>query len=430
MDQCLESCGWISGIIAAIGFGSFGVPIKSIYKLNVDPLVMQTYKTTVCFLTCWFVIFLGEPIRFTPWGIVSGLFWVPGATAGIYGIRNAGLAVSTGTWSAINVITSFCWGIFIFKEEVKSVNGACYAAFVLIIGLVGMSSYSEPPSKKDKLLKESEIPLLLMKSSPAEVKESSSHEKMVEACDITTLTPTNVTKRRINVESQSNYKIDIELDDSKATRLDNDTVLTPEKEPRKDQTAKDTTNINGHELHKDDGVVCCYGIFLSRRNLGIIGAVINGAWGGNNVIPMHYAKAQGFYGAGYLISFSCGAMIVTIAMWILRYLFCLYRARGDTKQAYDSLPSFHFKEMWLQGFLAGSLYSLGNFCTLITVSILGQGVGFSFIQTSMLISGLWGIFYFNEIQGTAIIVKWLLSSLVTVIGILCLSYEHLALNNH
>ena len=83
------------------------------------------------------------------------------------------------------------------------------------------------------------------------------------------------------------------------------------------------------------------------------------------------SRAQGFYGAGYLISFSCGAMIVTIAMWILRYLFCLYRARGDTKQAYDSLPSFHFKEMWLQGFLAGSLYSLGNFCTLITVSILG-----------------------------------------------------------
>jgi len=29
---------------------------------------------------------------------------------------------------------------------------------------------------------------------------------------------------------------------------------------------------------------------LSRRQLGIIGAVINGVWGGNNMIPLHYAR--------------------------------------------------------------------------------------------------------------------------------------------
>lgn len=425
MHQCLESCGWISGIIAALSFGSFGVPIKSISNLNVDPLVMQTYKSVVCFLTCWFVIFLGEPIRFTPWGIISGIFWVPGATAGIYGIRNAGLAISTGTWSAINVITSFSWGIFVFKESVKSVPGACYAALVLIIGLVGMSTYSEPPSKKDKLLKESEIPLLTAENLKPDVIECSSHENQVEACDVI-LTPTSVTKRRINVESQSINKIDIEIDDTKVIRQDIDTVLISDKDTSKDPMAKDMASGSNYELLKDD-VVCCYGIFISRRNLGIIGAVINGAWGGNSVIPMHYAKAQGFDGAGYLVSFSCGSMIVTVAMWILRYLVNLYRAKGDTKQAYDSLPPSHFKEMWLQGFLAGSLYSLGNFCTLITVSILGQGVGYSFVQTSMLISGLWGIFYFNEIHGASIILKWLLSSFITIIGILCLSYEHITL---
>ena len=30
------------------------------------------------FLTCWLVIpLLGEELKFTPWGILSGLFWVP-----------------------------------------------------------------------------------------------------------------------------------------------------------------------------------------------------------------------------------------------------------------------------------------------------------------------------------------------------------------
>ena len=88
------------------------------------------------------------------------------------------------------------------------------------------------------------------------------------------------------------------------------------------------------------------------------------------------------------------------------------------------LPSFYLREMWLAGFLSGSLYSLGNFCSIICVTVLGQGVGYSFIQTSMLISGLWGIFYFGEVTGSDRITKWLASSAITVIGILWLSYEH------
>ena len=70
LDQCSDKCGWIAGFIAALSFGTFGVPIKAIKeKVKVDPLVMQSYKSLVCFLTCWFVIPLGEPFKFTPWGI-------------------------------------------------------------------------------------------------------------------------------------------------------------------------------------------------------------------------------------------------------------------------------------------------------------------------------------------------------------------------
>jgi hypothetical protein len=44
----------------------------------------------------------------------------------------------------------------------------------------------------------------------------------------------------------------------------------------------------------------------------------------------------------------------------------------------------------------------------------------------MLISGLWGIFYYREITNKVTIVKWFLSAGVTVVGILFLSYEHQA----
>ena len=96
LDSCGEGCGWTAAIIAILSWGSFGVPIRALKKsggggsVEVNFFVMQTYKTFVCFITSWFVILLGEEVRFTAWGIVSGLFWVPGAACGIYGIRNAG----------------------------------------------------------------------------------------------------------------------------------------------------------------------------------------------------------------------------------------------------------------------------------------------------------------------------------------------------
>jgi glucose uptake protein GlcU len=68
--------------------------------------------------------------------------------------------------------------------------------------------------------------------------------------------------------------------------------------------------------------------------------------------------------------------------------------------------------------------SFGNFFSLISVFYLGEGVGYPLVQTSILISGLWGIFYFKEITGPSRISKWLASSLLTIFGILLLSYEH------
>ena len=102
------------------------------------------------FLTCWLIIPMsgGRPPRFTTYGILSGLFWVPGGVAGIYGIRSAGLAVAVGTWSSLIVLTSFAWGVFVFEEHVKSISGACCACGTLMAGLIGMSMYSRPQQQQ------------------------------------------------------------------------------------------------------------------------------------------------------------------------------------------------------------------------------------------------------------------------------------------
>ena len=102
LDGCSDNCGWAAAILCVIAFGSFGVPIKTSAKVEVDPFILQSYKTIVCFVTSFFVLFLGEELRWSNWGLASGLFWVPGACCGIYGIRNAGMAVA-GTYNNIAI---------------------------------------------------------------------------------------------------------------------------------------------------------------------------------------------------------------------------------------------------------------------------------------------------------------------------------------
>ena len=73
MASPCEACGWLAAGLSALGFGSFGVPIKGA-PIALDPLVFQSYKTAMCFMTSWLVLAWGEDFVFSPWGIVSGLF--------------------------------------------------------------------------------------------------------------------------------------------------------------------------------------------------------------------------------------------------------------------------------------------------------------------------------------------------------------------
>lgn len=140
LDTCGDECGWIAGILAALCYGSFGVPIKWTKQLhlvgnnnNVEssavndndlhPLVLQSYKTLTLFSMSWLVLLLPNVTSFvddyTHWGLLSGLLWVLGGTGGVYAIRMAGLAIAVGTWASVMIAVNFIWGILIFKVSAK-----------------------------------------------------------------------------------------------------------------------------------------------------------------------------------------------------------------------------------------------------------------------------------------------------------------------
>ena len=258
------------------------------------------------------------------------MFWVPGGVCAIYAVQNAGLAVSQGVWSTGIVIVSFLWGLCVFQETLKSVWGAAGGAGMLVIGLWGMSYFSQPEKGGRK------------ESDDVGVGVPSDSKTLLPASD----SPTPLTSPS------------------------------------------------------------------SRRYKGLLAAVFNGFWGGSIMVPMHYAP-KSTQGLGYVISFAVGASLITMWLWGLLWM----------KVGYKQLPSMHYKEMIGPGGTAGLLWSIGNIASMLTVDSLGEAVGYSICQSSLLVSGMWGIFYFKEVKSAKKRGMWLASAAITLAGILVLTAQ-------
>ena len=273
-----------------------------------------------------------------------------------------------GIGSSVIVLVSFTWGIFIFKERVESQVGASFAILLMMVGLWGMSYYSSPKAQIEEMDHCS-----VNSQHSGEYHGIHAHSSVAEDED----------------EESFHEETDV-YDDDNAVQLPPDDVI--------------------------------WGRKISKRKLGMAAAVFNGAWGGSIMVPMKFAPSDA-NGRGYLISFAFGASIVTLFLWLFRYSYHLGRTRSFMK-AYEALPSFHLRVMWFPGALSGTLWSIGNFFSILSVEHLGEGVGYSVVQAAMLVSGLLGIFWFREIVCAMAITKWFISAGLTIAGILLLSYEH------
>ena len=441
----------------------------------------------MCLATSWLVLTLPSAhaplLTFTPWGIVSGLFWVPGGVATVYAVKRAGLAIGIGIGSSFIVLVSFIWGILIFEERVHSRWAASLAIFCMMMGIVGMSYFSSPPalvSSSSMASAASHCPTVHSDGREATVTvpttlpecrgevgeaatgsprrrsrvaaydaigNSSSDDDDDENDDddddgLGTMTSVS---RKLQLIERKLQSITSSSDEScndvaaLSAEEDGDDVLANNSSKRdiffndeSDQFVDDDDDDHQHdhvstshnEREAPHMVHACGGkILLTERQCGMLAAAFCGTWGGSIMVPMKWSPPD-TKGVAYLISFAIGASIINIILWILRFLYHFYKTRYSWRAAYHALPSFHLRILWRAGGMCGLLWSIGNFFSLISVYYLGEGVGYPLVQTAILVSGLWGIFYFKEVQGAERITKWFLSSLLTVFGILLLGYEH------
>jgi glucose uptake protein GlcU len=401
-----EICGWLAAICSMLAFGSFGVPIKSeaARAVDVDPLVMQTYKTAVCFATSWLVLLWGQPFSYTPWGIVSGLFWVPAGIATVFAIKNAGLAIAIGISASLIVLVSFTWGIFVFGEHVHSRLEACLAVLLMLCGLVGMAYFSAPSVAHAYAV---QVTVADIQPAPTASPRSTYQEVHVQDSEI------------FDDENDDDIRPGPFLDLTPSTTGVFDLETSIDRAGDGSAFEEDEVAV---DIARGASRVWWFGFQWQRRNLGVLAAVFNGVYGGSIMVPMKWAPSNAT-GAAYVISFAIGASIVAMGLWVGRYIYLCQR-HCSLSIAYAELPSFHFRKLWFHGGLCGLLWSIGNFFSIISVQFLGEGVGYSVVQANMLISGLWGILYFREIEGAWTKCKWFISAAFAVVGILLLSYEH------
>jgi Transmembrane family, TMEM144 of transporters len=387
-EQCSEECGWIAAVVAALSYGTFGVPIKETVSVDVHPLVLQSYKTATMFVFSWFIVYMGEAVTFTPWGLLSGLLWVCGGTGGIYAIRNAGMSIATGTWSSCMVIINFLVGIILFQEPVASVAGT-FGAFVFLgIGLVGMSVYSAPNVQQTAASMESQDASLMSSKNEEDIMTGNNYQNDQEMQTISPVTrdltgSNQVTSRLGPARSRSVEGLDIAVADTNGLEYN----------PLRDQIDPIDNSSYHHKknritLFRD---ISSIGLGLTKRQLGIGGAVINGVLTGSSLIPIHYAKQQGFGGAAYMLSFATGALLANLMIFMVWFIVNLMFNQRDAggilnfTQAYDAMPPWHFRQLWAPGFAAGALLSIAMFGSILSVTYLGQGVGNSIVQSKILI---------------------------------------------
>jgi Transmembrane family, TMEM144 of transporters len=323
------------------------------------------------------------------------------------------LAIGIGIGSSFIVLVSFIWGIFVFGERVHSRFAACIAIFCMMIGLLGMSYYSSPPETNGQ--SESVTVPHIGGYEGLRSSEEDNEERPDPTMDVSSLhAAMKMTEPTSGTSTSSLYGDDLEshvsISEINEDEDEEDSVRSVREE-----------NVSAIQPSSPEFVHLC-GTKIAKRHAGMIAAAFCGAWGGSIMAPMKFCKSD-TKGTHYLMSFSIGASIVTVSFWLLRYLYnvSVYR---DLGKAYAVLPSFHLRVMWLAGGTSGLLWSIGNFFSLISVFYLGEGVGYPLVQTSILVAGLWGIFFFKEVKGKDRIVKWLSSALLTIFGILLLSYEH------
>lgn len=343
---------------AWIFWGTYPVPFKSpaAKKANCDPFAFQFMKSSMVFITSWLVL-TWRPFTFTAWGLVGAALWIPAGLTFITSVKLTGVAFATPIANGTQVIVSFCWGAFYFKETVHSAGLSVLAMFIMILGMIGISLSVNWEQIKAKRL----------------AKAQARSEYSINVASSPTYERSPLLEKQ--QQQQPNKYID-------------SYVVVPEEKSSSEKPSRSA--------------------FL----FGVLCAIACGFFGGTQNVPLKHAPPDA-HGIQYIISFGIGAVLV---ITVYTFIYCCVRfALGW------GLPTVNLRISLLPGCVAGGLWSVGNVCNIYATLAYGETVGFPLVMCNMMVAGCWGVFYYNEAPDWRAKVGFVFSCLVLLGGVTLLS---------
>lgn len=340
-------------VLSAFFNGSWGVCSK-VCNPSPDPVIFNGLLCIGCFLSSMAVAALSPVwdtngqyhVEFSWWGALAGTLFVFACLFSFVAIPLAGLATANATWCSTAVVVSFLWGS------------------------VGPS----PPRKPLKSL-----PLSLLAVS-----------LLIIGALIINLAPqlAQLIWGRKKVDGQeTGTDIEVSLAGDFASEDSRRQAHSASREATEDTSAETTEAEGGGNAPA-----------ASKKAIGLVTAVIVGFFGGSVLVPASYAP-EDLSGLRILPSFGIGALVAGLLVSGTYWLFA-----GGPRTLREELRC----QVVCNGMFAGVLWNLGNVCQVIAQDTYNvpYGTAYPLLQCALLFGGLWGIYWFKEVQGEAVLFFW------------------------
>ena len=289
------------------------------------------------------------------------------------------------------------WGATLLGESVKSWAAAVVALTLLAIGIMGVAWVND--SKNRRLRKKASD----MERSIQQFRQRGSSQ---ERSDVAWPSGSEEEGELESLKQQE--QLDLEREEL-AREAEGAGVVQLKRNPSRHCWIP--SGMDGTEAGIIEEFVAKRGV-NTKSLLGLACAIFIGFSNGSMLLPLSFAPPEA-QGITYIISFGIGAMGITAVMLGV-YCVALFAWKKP-------LPSFQVRVAAIPALTTGLLWAGGNYCSIYATLFLGQTIGYPLVQCSLLVAGLWGIFYYKEITGWADIAFFFLWTGIVLYGVFLLS---------
>lgn len=386
---------FVSALVAVLCFGSNFIPVKQ-YDTG-DGMFFQFVMCNAIFVVGVIVNAIQGFPAFEPLALIGGFVWATGNVLVVPIVKHIGLGLGLLVWGGANLITGWCTGHFgWFGLPAESVENPALNIVGFVIAVLSMLAYFFVDTTLEASSEEEAKSIMMF------VDQSRSHYK-VSIDSISVHSEADIVsraKRSMSIASASSGR---GRDNSYAIPYGDDNAdlerRLMENFPRNGN--EDPLSPSEQDFGEEKQTP------FMRQVIGFGLAAVAGICYGVNFVPAEWRKSHGGSkeGLDYVFSQFTGIYLASL------FYFLVYSALMKNK------PRL-YPEIILPGMICGMLWAIADVFWFVAIDGLQFVVSYPLVTTGPgVVGSLWGIFLFQEIQGTRNLMRLAGAICLTVIGV-------------